>query len=78
MVENNLDHYFPNSKFLTAGVNVPVPKVGTLQLPIFRVVWRTIYVCIATFIAILAPFFNDIVGEFTLPQPPKLSLRSAC
>lgn len=62
MVENSLDKYFPNSKILQSGINIPIPRMGTLQLPVVRLIWRSVYVCIATFIAILAPFFNDIVG----------------
>ena len=63
MVENSLDKYFPNSKILQSGINIPIPRMGTLQLPVVRLIWRSVYVCIATFIAILAPFFNDIVGK---------------
>lgn len=63
MLENLLATQFPETKILQANLKIPVPKIGNLQLPIVQLVWRSIYVCIATFIAILAPFFNDIVGK---------------
>ncbi len=46
----------------------------TIQLPIIRVVWRCAYVCVITFIAILAPFFNDIVGA---PRSIHVKIRGA-
>lgn len=49
-------------RFLTSSINLPIPGMGNVQISAFRLVWRTIYVCIVTFIALLAPFFNDIVG----------------
>lgn len=51
-------------RFLQAGISFRLPGVGTVQLSVFRLVWRTIYVCLATLIACLAPFFNDIVGTY--------------
>ena len=63
MVENSLEIWLPDNKLMHAKISIPVPKMGTLRLPIVRLVWRSIYVCILTFVAILAPFFNDIVGK---------------
>ncbi|KAK9800265.1 hypothetical protein WJX73_010088 [Symbiochloris irregularis] len=62
LVEDSVNKWFPNVKFLTSAINVPLPGMGNVQISLFRLVWRSVYVCIVTFIALLAPFFNDIVG----------------
>jgi hypothetical protein len=42
---------------------VRVPLTNTVfHISPFRLVWRTIYVIITTFIAMLLPFFNDVLG----------------
>ncbi|OIT19608.1 amino acid permease 3 [Nicotiana attenuata] len=50
------------SNFVTAEHDIPIPFVGVYQLNVFRVVWRTIFVILTTIIAMLLPFFNDVVG----------------
>lgn len=39
-----------------------IPGIGALRLTLFRLVWRTAYVIFTSVIAMLLPFFNDIVG----------------
>ncbi|KAL3689006.1 hypothetical protein R1sor_015315 [Riccia sorocarpa] len=53
---------WPEKKFLHQRHKVSIYGIGTLQLDIFRLVWRTIFVLITTLIALLLPFFNSIMG----------------
>nr|GEU58299.1 amino acid permease 3-like [Tanacetum cinerariifolium] len=50
------------SDFVTAEYDLPIPFYGVFQVNFFRVVWRTIFVMITTVLAMLLPFFNDVVG----------------
>ncbi|KAL7155843.1 hypothetical protein ABFS83_03G102700 [Erythranthe nasuta] len=62
-VEKTSAHYFPNSKFITKEISIPIPGFNrSLKLNLFRLVWRTIFVIITTVISMLMPFFNDVVG----------------
>ncbi|KAG5123895.1 hypothetical protein JHK82_030632 [Glycine max] len=53
---------WPKSNFVTAEYDIPIPCFGVYQLNFFRLVWRTIFVLLTTLIAMLMPFFNDVVG----------------
>ncbi|KAM6541635.1 hypothetical protein CsatB_006082 [Cannabis sativa] len=54
---------WPKSDFVTGEYEIPIPMVGAVyQLNLFRMVWRTIFVMITTLVAMLMPFFNDVVG----------------
>ncbi|KAL3580788.1 hypothetical protein D5086_018623 [Populus alba] len=53
---------WPKSDFVTAEYEVPIPFYGVYQLNFLRLVWRTIFVMLTTLIAMLMPFFNDVVG----------------
>ncbi|KAK0580553.1 hypothetical protein LWI29_003381 [Acer saccharum] len=48
--------------FVTAEYEIPIPFWGVYQLNFFRLIWRTIFVMLTTLIAMLMPFFNDVVG----------------
>lgn len=50
------------SDFVTAEYDIPIPFFGVYQLNFFRLVWRTLFVILTTVIAMLMPFFNDVVG----------------
>ncbi|KAM7258245.1 hypothetical protein ACFE04_013986 [Oxalis oulophora] len=50
------------SEFVTAEYDIPVPFYGVYQLNWFRLIWRTGFVVLITLIAMLLPFFNDVVG----------------
>ncbi|KAK7282267.1 hypothetical protein RIF29_10915 [Crotalaria pallida] len=42
---------------------IPIPGFGHhYNLNVFRLVWRTAFVIVTTFIAMLIPFFNDVLG----------------
>jgi hypothetical protein len=51
------------SDFVTAEYDLPIPFYnGAYQVNLFRLVWRSLFVVITTLIAMLMPFFNDVVG----------------
>ncbi|KAM7278657.1 hypothetical protein ACFE04_005791 [Oxalis oulophora] len=50
------------SEFVTAEYDIPVPFYGVYQLNLFQLIWRTGFVVLITLIAMLLPFFNDVVG----------------
>nr|GEV02184.1 amino acid permease 3 [Tanacetum cinerariifolium] len=56
--------YFPESKFINSNIEIPIPFGGykPYKLNMFRLVWRTAFVCMTTIVAMLMPFFNDVVG----------------
>ncbi|XLR36439.1 hypothetical protein HN51_045780 [Arachis hypogaea] len=41
---------------------VQIPFLPSYNLNIFRIIWRSLYVVVSTLIAMLIPFFNDILG----------------
>ncbi|CAL5399772.1 unnamed protein product [Camellia sinensis] len=53
---------WPKSDFITAEYDIPIPFCGTYQINFFRLIWRTMFVVLTTIIALLMPFFNDVVG----------------
>lgn len=61
-IEKTAAEWYPNSKFITKNVSVPVLGYKSYNLNLFRLVWRTIFVIISTIISMLLPFFSDIVG----------------
>ncbi|KAG8378232.1 hypothetical protein BUALT_Bualt08G0116300 [Buddleja alternifolia] len=61
-IEKSAKEYFPNSKFITKEIDIPIPGFKHFKLSPFRLVWRTIFVIITTVISMLMPFFNDVVG----------------
>nr|XP_043620150.1 amino acid permease 3-like [Erigeron canadensis] len=63
-VENNAVKSFPESKFINNEIEIPIPVGGykPLKLNMFRLAWRSAFVCLITLIAMLMPFFNDVVG----------------
>ncbi|XP_022870348.1 amino acid permease 3-like [Olea europaea var. sylvestris] len=61
-VEKTALEWFPESKFITKEIQVPIPGYKPLKLNLFRLMWRTIFVIITTIISMLMPFFNDVVG----------------
>ncbi|KAJ4838178.1 Amino acid permease 2 [Turnera subulata] len=53
---------YPDSWFITKEIKIPIPGFRTWNLNLLRLVWRTTFVVVTTVIAMLLPFFNDIVG----------------
>ncbi|XP_027092440.1 amino acid permease 3-like [Coffea arabica] len=61
-IEKTARNWFPESKFITKEIEIPIPGFKPYKLNLFRLVWRTIFVVITTVISMLMPFFNDVVG----------------
>ncbi|KAK7385148.1 hypothetical protein VNO78_30860 [Psophocarpus tetragonolobus] len=62
-IERQAKQRFPDSDFMSREYEVPIPGCKQpYKLNFFRLVWRTIFVILSTVIAMLLPFFNDIVG----------------
>lgn len=52
----------PKSQFIHKEYKLHMPMHGIYYLNLFRLVWRTAFVICTTVIAMLLPFFNDILG----------------
>ncbi|WOK99575.1 hypothetical protein Cni_G08287 [Canna indica] len=52
----------PNSRFITSERVFNVPFLGECPLSVFRLVWRSAYVILTAVLAMIFPFFNDILG----------------
>ncbi|KAL9231951.1 hypothetical protein vseg_007109 [Gypsophila vaccaria] len=61
-VESQCTTRCPENKFLTTEYPVNFPGCGTFNISFFRLIWRSLYVVVMTVVAMLLPFFNDIVG----------------
>uniref|UniRef100_A0A7N0TYN4 Amino acid transporter transmembrane domain-containing protein n=1 Tax=Kalanchoe fedtschenkoi TaxID=63787 RepID=A0A7N0TYN4_KALFE len=53
---------WPESKFISKEMRIPLPVLEKYNLNLFRLVWRTIFVVATTIMSMLLPFFNDVVG----------------
>ncbi|XP_043710051.1 amino acid permease 3-like [Telopea speciosissima] len=61
-VEKWSENKWPNSNFIGKEYEIPIPFYGSYELNLFRLIWRTVFVMATTVIAMLLPFFNDVVG----------------
>lgn len=61
-VEKTAREYFPESEFITKDIHIPIPGSKPYKLNLFRLIWRSMFVCMTTMIAMLMPFFEDVVG----------------
>uniref|UniRef100_A0A5B7AM45 Putative amino acid permease 3 n=1 Tax=Davidia involucrata TaxID=16924 RepID=A0A5B7AM45_DAVIN len=61
-VEKSASDRFPESKFITKEIQIPIPGFKSLKFNLFRLVWRSIFVILTTIISMLMPFFNDVAG----------------
>ena len=53
---------WPESKFITREIRIPLGSTRSFNLNLFRLVWRSAFVVLTTVISMLLPFFNDVVG----------------
>lgn len=60
--EESMLGFFPNSALLRKTWFIPIPRYGLLPLSPFRLVWRSVFVVFTTLVAMILPFFNDILG----------------
>jgi amino acid permease len=56
-VERRANATWPNSAFIANEL-----KVGPFALSLFRLTWRSAFVCLTTVVAMLLPFFGNVVG----------------
>lgn len=61
-VEKQAAERWPDSNLITKEIKIHIPGLRPYHLNLFRLVWRSIFVCITTIVSMLLPFFNDIVG----------------
>ena len=61
-VEKWCSRKFPNSDFVNKIYTLKLPLLPSLQLNLFRLCFRTTYVISTTGIAILFPYFNQVLG----------------
>uniref|UniRef100_A0A7N0V310 Amino acid transporter transmembrane domain-containing protein n=1 Tax=Kalanchoe fedtschenkoi TaxID=63787 RepID=A0A7N0V310_KALFE len=61
IVEEICSKKWPNSSFITEDHQVRLLGL-VYPLNLFRLVWRTIYVILSAVLAMIFPFFNDILG----------------
>ncbi|WRX15174.1 Amino acid transporter [Theobroma cacao] len=61
-VEDWCSNRWPNSSFIKEGRPISLPIFGVYHFSAFRLVWRTAYVIMTTTVAMIFPFFNDVLG----------------
>ncbi|KAJ3695107.1 hypothetical protein LUZ60_000484 [Juncus effusus] len=61
-VESQAAKTFPGQKFVTNSKTLKLGEQFEININLFRIVWRTIFVSMTTLLAILMPFFNSILG----------------
>uniref|UniRef100_M4DTX4 Amino acid transporter transmembrane domain-containing protein n=1 Tax=Brassica campestris TaxID=3711 RepID=M4DTX4_BRACM len=61
-VESKCNKKWPESNFINKEYSLKIPLLGKFRVNFFRLVWRTNYVILTTFIAMIFPFFNSILG----------------
>lgn len=61
-VEKWCSERWPESGFINREIPVEIPYNGTYSFSLFRLTWRTVYVIITALVAMIFPFFNDILG----------------
>ncbi|DBB11858.1 TPA: hypothetical protein ACH3X3_006005 [Trebouxia sp. C0006] len=84
-VENAVYRRFGVTHFTHTEFIVSIRGVPWLRLTAFRLIWRTLYVCLTTLVAMLLPFFNDVVAligaigfwPLTVFLPIELHIRQA-
>ena len=61
-VENWTRKSCPKSRFVHREYVIHISIIGALEINLFRLIWRTTFVIFTTLVAMLLPFFNDVVG----------------
>ncbi|KAG2267732.1 hypothetical protein Bca52824_062287 [Brassica carinata] len=61
-VESKCNKKWPENIFINKEFSWKIPFLGKWRVSPFRLVWRTNYVILTTFIAMIFPFFNSILG----------------
>ncbi|XP_038685326.1 probable amino acid permease 7 [Tripterygium wilfordii] len=53
---------YPNSKYVTDDINLKLPLLPGFRLSLFRLYFRSLFVVSTTAIAMIFPYFNQIIG----------------
>eukprot|EP01018_Ginkgo_biloba_P025835 Gb_29622 [translate_table: standard] len=61
-IEHWFSHKWPNNGFINNEYGMHIPFFGMCNINLFRLCWRTAFVVSTTGIAMLFPFFNDVLG----------------
>nr|XP_043621256.1 probable amino acid permease 7 [Erigeron canadensis] len=61
-IETWFSDRYPDSHFVNGSYSLKVPLLITFQLNLFRLCYRTLYVVSTTGIAMLFPYFNQVLG----------------
>ncbi|KAF8405689.1 hypothetical protein HHK36_007766 [Tetracentron sinense] len=61
-IEKWASERWSDSQFINKDIEVPIPGYRPFNLNLFRLAWRSAFVVLTTIIAMLLPFFNDVVG----------------
>lgn len=61
-VETEVRKKAPKCDFVIKEYEVYLPMFGIYSLNVFRLIWRTSFVVGCTLVAMLLPFFNDVLG----------------
>lgn len=64
MVESWATRKWPKSKLVTEeyAINIGIKRRYMFRLNLFRLIWRSSFVILATLVALIMPFFNDILA----------------
>jgi Transmembrane amino acid transporter protein len=60
--ESYIRSRYPDNKFIHSERIIKLPVLGNFPFSPFRMVWRTLYVIVTAFVAMIFPFFNDFLG----------------
>ncbi|KAL3498391.1 hypothetical protein ACH5RR_041123 [Cinchona calisaya] len=61
-IESRSRQKWPNARLINKEYQINLPNNGHFRFTHFKIIWRTIYVILATLLAMSLPFFNDFVG----------------
>lgn len=61
-VEATVIKKWPNMKILRSEMTIISSRSFPVSLNIIRLIWRTVFVVMITVLAIIMPFFNDVMG----------------
>ncbi|KAL7217678.1 hypothetical protein ACSBR2_011006 [Camellia fascicularis] len=61
-LEGLIAEKFPNSRFINKNYILKIPPLPAFRLNLLRLCFRTIYVALTTGLAMLFPYFNQVVG----------------
>ncbi|CAM8941568.1 unnamed protein product [Rhodiola kirilowii] len=61
-VETKCQNQWPDNHFISETHQVQLPFTGPFSMSLFRLFWRTAYVMVTSVIAMMFPFFNEVLG----------------